>query len=354
MIYLVVFILCVVLLFMEQTKGFDKISFWMKWGAFIFFVLFIGLRYRIGPDYFSYQEIYQDISIREDLELFFYGVIAVFNSFKLDFIYFLLFIAVLSIGIKFYTFNKYSPYFFLSLMIALPISLLGDMGQIRFSLAIAVLWLSIPYCLERNLIKFLLVVLAACIMHNSAIVFVIVYWVTDWKINIYIMLGLWLLCYLISYSAFTDIFSSPTSDFGVNDLTEKSEQYMDAEDFSGRYTISIFNILTKLLVLALVYFLSDYRKNTGLYRLLLNIYFIGGCFFFLFSFNQTFGNRFSLYFLSFEAIAIPGVIYTIKDIKLHYLLIPVFIIKAFYQYYTLIYISYPEMYFPYRNVLKPI
>jgi hypothetical protein len=71
--------------------------------------------------------------------------------------------------------QKVFALFFLTVLIALPVVFLSDMGQMRFSLAIAIILLSIPYCLNRDPIRFGLIVFAASVIHVSALIFAIAY-----------------------------------------------------------------------------------------------------------------------------------------------------------------------------------
>jgi len=79
-------------------------------------------------------------------------------------------------------FKKYSENYALScFMFVVNRNLAGTMNTVRMWLAIAVLLNAIPYIKERKLVKFLLVVLAASMMHYSAMLFVIVYIMTGIK-----------------------------------------------------------------------------------------------------------------------------------------------------------------------------
>jgi len=351
MIYLYLFIACVVFLFLEQSKGTERAGSFIKWGFILFFILFVGLRHEVGPDFLSYQAIFSDSALREGMEPFFRFLMLLFSRLHLGYVYFFLFVATLSILIKTYVIDKYSPYFFLSVIIALPVTLLSDMGQIRFSLAIATLWLSIPYVQERKLPGYLGVVFLAGMMHYSSFIFLPVYWLAHRKINIYLILGIWAGCYLFSFSGFSEWFSSSFAEFGITEFSDKTSLYGDEESGGGRYGVSLFGLLSKIMVVVLVY-ITIPRNDSPLQRILLNVYFIGGCLFFLFSFNEIYGTRFSLYFLSVESLVVPAAIARISDVKLHYILLVVFILKAFYQYYTQVYVSYPDMYLPYKNILQ--
>lgn len=350
MIYLLIFFICIFFSLLEQTDGVGQLASYLRLPFLIFFIVFIGLRYQVGPDYFSYEIIYFDREKYLDMEFLFRFFISIFNRWGISYNYFLLFIAALSIFCKAITLSKYSPYFFLSVVIAFISCFLSDMGQIRFSLSIAILWLSIPFCIERKFVWFLIVVVCAFLIHQSSIIFLFIYWFYKVRMNLGVMLAIWGGCYLLSFSLSSlgifDLFSGFVED---ENISGKIDIYADNELYGERYGISFFGLFSKILVLLLIYYSSI--KNQELKQLYTNIYFWGGCFFFLFSFNEIFGTRLSIYFLSFEALIVPTAIYYIKDIKLHYVLMSVFIAKALYQLVVQVYIKYPEMYLPYRNML---
>ena len=349
MIYLVILVVFVFFALLEQVRGTGTFIPILKYASLIFLVIFIGFRYRTGPDYESYELIYQDKS-SPVLEYLFQLLISIAKSIKLNYNYFLLLIAALSLSIKWISLNKYSPYFFFSIVIAFQSYILADMGQIRFSLAIAVSWLSLHFCLERKLIPFLLIVFIASLFHRSAVILLPLYWFGYFNINFWIMLGSWGACYILSFALANLGFFEELSEFFVSEtMADKIDLYADNEEFGTRYDISLWGILSKVIVLGLIFYSSI--PDDKMKRIFTNIYFVGGCAFFLFSFNEIFGSRISLYFFSFEPIMVPIAIYFIKDIKLHYMLLSFFILKSMYQLIVQVYMVYPDLYLPYKNFL---
>lgn len=348
MIYTVLIILCVFFIFLENSKGCEKLLPYLQLGTVVFLILFVGLRYRTGPDYDSYEISYLGRSDFRFESMFNFFMI-VFRKLGATYHVFLLFIAALSISIKSYVLNRQSPYFFLSLLVAVGF-FLSDMGQIRYALAISVLWLSIPFYLEKRLIAYLLVVLCAVLIHQTAIVFLPVYWLCSLKLNFPLMLFIWAACYLASYTALGDSVMDLFSDYSFSDTaTTKMDVYSENESLNTRYVVSLSGLVAKTGILALVYYSPI--GDESLKRFYINIGFIGGCFMFFFSFSEILSSRLSAYFLSFDALMIPAAMIMIKDSWLYYSLLLVLIAKYVYQFIFQVYFNYPEMYLDYRNVL---
>lgn len=156
-------------------------------GVYIFLAAFVGFRYK-SVDYDSYVEIFNRSNINNfsfplfDAEggttgnEFIYATLnSVLNLLGADVAALFLLIALISIGIKFYFFAKISPYFFVSVLLFMSFSFFKELGQIRSALASSILLFAVAPLLERNLLKFLMVVLVAFGVHAYALVAVPIY-----------------------------------------------------------------------------------------------------------------------------------------------------------------------------------
>ncbi len=349
MIYIVILLICLILVFVEQMEGSQRIMPYLEYGFIFFLVLVMGTRYFTGPDYGSYMDIYR-FPGEEKIEPLFLSLIYPFRKLGMGYNVFLLFIAALSLGFKMWSMKKCAPYFFLSLLIALPVSFMSDMGQIRFSLSMSVLWLTIPYCLERKLTGYLILMLIAFLLHYTAIVFLPIYWLCRLRLSLWQSLGVWVVFYAFSLLYMNTALASQMINLVTeNDALFKYQVYGEDADYLQRYHISIFAFISKILALVVIYYASipDEKIKYFFY----NVIFLGGCFFFFFSFNEILAGRLSLYFFSFEALAIPMVILYTKDVKYHYFLIGLFVVKSIYQYTTLIFGEDAYIYLPYRSFI---
>ncbi len=353
MIYLIIFTVCCALMLLEQfleSSWLLRISQYLLVAALI---VFIGFR-QVGPDFESYRDIFNfPKDIKGNIEVFFLLLIGFFRSFGWSFASFMLFFATLSILIKMYSIEKYSPYFFLSVVLALPVTLLTDMGQIRFALAVSIVWLSIPYLEERNIVKFMLVVLFATLIHTSALVFSVAFFITPIKLKLRYLLLIWVLCYFAGLSLDNDFSGRLVELFAKDTMMEmKIDLYNDGETFVERYTLPLLGTMFKVIIMALLYYSPI--KNERLKQIFLNLYFFSGCIFMFFSFSEILTLRLSMYFFAFEAISIPLALYFIKDKSdvVFWLFLIGLVVKSFYQYNSQVFVSYSDMYLPYKNALR--
>jgi hypothetical protein len=338
---------------LENTQ--QNTEFVVKSGQIVFtlfLILFVGFRL-VGADYGNYEVMYQNSENTSSyIELFFSYTMKLFNRWHLAFPIYTCAIAALSIFLKIYILKKYSPYFFLSIVIGLPVVFIGDMGQMRFALAIATLLLSIPYCMNRDPVRFGLIVLAATFMHVSAIVFVIAYFLLPLNMNYYYMLLIWLGCFILSRIMDNTIIGDFIDTFAENSMVDvKMSNYLNDENrvYTGEVEYTLQGVLFRLLTLGLIYYVSTDQDR--LKSFFINTYFVGNCLFFLFSFNEIMALRMSLYFTCIEIIAIPFVLYEIKERFTFWTLLSVYVLRSFYQFYILIFVQFPDAYLPYKNAL---
>lgn len=153
-----------------------------------FLIVFIGFRFE-SVDYYGYMEIWDKVNFyyvgfpfynsgggTTGNEFIFATLISLFKEAGLGFVFFLFFIAFLSVGIKAYYFKKLSPFIFLSLVIYLSTSFFKDMGQIRNALAASIFLFGIKPMVDRNILKFSLVTLLAFCVQSFAFIGFFVYW----------------------------------------------------------------------------------------------------------------------------------------------------------------------------------
>jgi hypothetical protein len=100
---------------------------------------------------------------------------------------------------------------------------------LRQVMAVAILWNSTKYIVDRKLIKFLLCVALAASFHNSALLFFPVYWLCNRRYSITLILIVLACCFALG---FADIPSAIFDMYGdVSDNQDRASIYMD--DVSG-------------------------------------------------------------------------------------------------------------------------
>ncbi len=187
--------------------------------------LFVGFRDMIGGyDVYVYGEVFDVLpaltGLRPFLEsvrinnanlpqilepgfLVLNGIVKIFTDNR--YIYFLI-LSILSYGCIFLSFRKYMPFLFFAIFIFSCKFLLMSFVYVRQMLAMSIVWLSIPFILKRDLLKFCALMLLAYLIHNSSLIFFPIYFIGLKKINP-LLINLALLTFLIigASSLFTDI-----------------------------------------------------------------------------------------------------------------------------------------------------
>ena len=186
-----------------QSSGFNDLKIvkykkYLKPLSFVILTVFIGLRYKVGADWFQYLSYYNNV---EGL-----GTI-IFNAKNAPYFYdhnwepaFKLLCAITkSLGISFQglvllitTFNLYSLNKFVSkylsgdacifLVLFLSLNMLREFDILRQSLAFYILLFAYEY-INKNFLKYLLICFLASLFHISALIFVPAYLFFRWKVN---------------------------------------------------------------------------------------------------------------------------------------------------------------------------
>ena len=173
-----------------DVKSHEKLYFNI---SFIVLVLIAAIRYRVGSDTLSYMRIYDDIPAINNLA---------FSDFKLEPLWILLnslckfftpkfyllqaILAVFVNGVLFKFLKANTPYFFTSVFFySLLLFNYFNMEILRESVAICIFLLSLKYLFNRNIVKYILLVLLASLFHYGAIILIVFPVLIRIKLNIF-------------------------------------------------------------------------------------------------------------------------------------------------------------------------
>lgn len=223
----------------------------------------------VGKDYSSvanaYTRISNDIITNSDIRWFGYPLIyfcKLLAAFNLNYYGFYAIIGILTILFLYKAILNNSKYPYLSLFLFICFCLLYQaMNQSRQILALCIIMYAYKYILDKKLIKYILLILLASIFHNTALIFIPMYFLRylkfDWKtIVIYTLVTILV---IVSFSKF-DFLLSYT----------KYSIYFDTI-YNVSYTeSSIFNTIVRLVLLITCLFfknkLLDDKNTTLLYH----------------------------------------------------------------------------------------
>ena len=266
--------------------------------------LFVGLADMLGGyDRYIYSEVFQDmheyvtkgVLFSEEFLSFFgkepvYGLIndliAFFTPNRYIFILVYTLFLYIVYAVNFYRYTK-NPFF--ALLVFEGLMFFFTFTYLRQVLAAGVIWLSIPYVAQRNFKKYLLFVILATLIHNSAAYMILLYFIPRRKFEEKHIVLFMLALLIIGVSGITKFIFSISGDF-VNNA--RIAGYADTAEMGFRieYVIEATLFLSILLL--------NYRRidEDALSLTLANVYLMF-CGVLLFFCKSSDGGRISWYCL---------------------------------------------------------
>ncbi|MBR3412745.1 MAG: EpsG family protein [Bacteroidales bacterium] len=282
--------------------------------TFLFFILFIfaGFRDEVGWDYFNYLLTMEDVGWRianteflmRQLELFCYN----HGTPRLFFVV----TSFLTVLCYFMTIAKESrnPSASIIAFLCFPVLFLSSLVTIRFSLAVAIVFLSYHFLSNKRYLWYLVLLVAAFFVHKAALfaVFTMPFLVLHISFNLRTNLVILFLSYLFgilfnSFTFFSSIDFTFLNEFGFEDITQGIETYMVESSRGFSRTPYLYALVDIIILLS---YNGKAKQNgddpLGLYITMFNI----GCSItFLFTFNPTFASRIGQFFLCFFVLIVP-------------------------------------------------
>lgn len=250
-----------------------------------------------------------------DVEPTFILISSFFKRFFHQFGYRLIFIvfSFFSVLYKTKSIIKYSDFKYYSFLAYLcSIFFLHDMIQVRVSLASAIALMSFQYIIDRDFIRFSIIILIATLFHYSCILFFIFYFINNRKINVSIYtLGI-AICIFLSLFHYDLASILLKYDFGV--YSEKAKLYFEIQSWEG-YRVNKFNLIILFQIAYAIFLMFNSEKLILCNRysiLFLKIYLFGIYSFYLFSELAVFSFRIMELLIVVQIFLIPYVIYLIK------------------------------------------
>lgn len=160
--------------------------------ALLLFVIFslwlvVAFSESVGPDYHSYQGMYDALNdgfYKQEFLFRWIGLLFRDNGFSFAYFYFSM--TTIYIFTLYYVFKRYRNYLALNFLIfiIMPYGLIeGGFTYIRQNVAVAIFYLSLIYVLERKLLKYILSTFFAMLFHKSAAIAMPVYFLVRRKIS---------------------------------------------------------------------------------------------------------------------------------------------------------------------------
>jgi len=316
----------------------------LKYFSITLLIIVGGLRFEVGADWYSYKNLFLSISNYSDVfnsreEKLFMLIMFLSKNIINSYSFFIFILFNIAFLLKVKILNYYSKDFFLSLLIYVSaIFLIYDINGIRQGLAISLVLLSIPYILNKNIYKYLFLVLIATFCHTSAIIFLPFYWIANIRFK---------KKFILQILTLVVVFSIPLREFVLNssllDYLFTFQRLSGYENFlfnSERNTsipILSLAVFQRFVIFYLFWFYYDKLKcDKKLKNLLLNGYVISLIIFLIFSFSSEFAARLGFYYKSLELLIIPLIVSSQIKIINRVLLLILFLIYAIISVYRLL------------------
>ena len=235
---------------------------------------------------------------------FFLKIVGLFSD---NFHVFLFVMGIVWMALYYKTIKRYSPYVVVSLLLVLVGSFNQSLFVIRQHLAMAICFYSYKYIISKDIKSYLITILLAFLMHQTALVFLPLYFVYHIKNRRTLLLTIFIGALLMYLS-----FSYLLNQIGGNMLTGYSS-YLESDE--GTNAMGFLIMLSMLLCYCL--FLRRNAFNEGINKLLLISLLFGTTLCFVgIGFNPT--GRLAMYYSSTAFLAIPIIMQHISSRLIRY------------------------------------
>ncbi|MDR4893619.1 MULTISPECIES: EpsG family protein [unclassified Chryseobacterium] len=310
-------------------KKVDKKWFWF---LAVYFIIIVGLRDSVGPDYGSYKGIYIYSDTKSYYSIFMkmlhmegtetldvewlYTLInkILLNFFDAPFYMLTLVIAIFAMifKVEYTEDNTFYPFTF-TLFMFIPNFFIGESGQIRQNLGTFIVYFAIRYIKERKLWHYLFFIFIGSGIHSVCYLFLPMYWLARVPLNRTVML------IMIVGSVFLSPFEIYRSFGGFLDgmasnstLVEGFNGYMDETVQRLNGGIGIPEVMMAILTFFLFVFDNKMKELYPYYEYHRNYAVIGICLYFIFRNNPIFSSRLAGAFIGFSYIVIPNAMYVVS------------------------------------------
>ena len=314
----------------------------------VIFALVAGTRYRVGVDFFSYMKMFDTINYNVVEERLFVYLVRFLKCYINNLQVFL----VISIITMFFLYKVFEEnlekYYIFGFYIYMTSHFFAqNMGQIRFSLSIAICLYSLKYIDKKltfkNLILLLIIFATAFFIHRTAIIYIFIFFLVKLKNIKKNYLFPMIFCSFV----LGKLFITKKTIIFLGNLVNSRKLISMAY---GRYVSEVNFSLYQLVILGTAVFLIMYKTKSLKIILMRKMYFFGVGIYFLFINMAIFSGRFSDILLSCNCLLFPLIIKESKDKKLNLCIYIYVLCIGMYIYFSALYKG-ANILIPYRSWL---
>lgn len=355
MIYYIPAFLLLLISILYYSKGnANKNIAFALWLFFCFYtVVLVGCRYKVGTDWASYYELFND----KQFDFFnsgiaFYLIKVILRSVSLGFQSYVFIMFLISFLVKVIAFRKITSKYIICLMLYFSFWYLTyEANGMKQGAALGFVLLAVYYTLKRDLKAYLVCIFMAFCFHNAAVIFLPFFWLTKIdlpKIWVYsIVVGTIIISHLGLGENLILMFSERFAD---SYFAQKSIHYAIDEAYNSNILLS-FKSLHKLAILIVsMEFCTRYQCS----QIMKNVIIWGVCLscviYFSFSQFEIIATRLSLYYRVIEIIALSFLPFVFKKNWTRVLIIVTLFLYSAFQIWNVLQIKDGGL-IPYNNIL---
>lgn len=360
-IYIVIFIVLSVLCVLDLVEvniGYKKVLFSV---VIVLLIIISGIRWETGPDWDSYQNFYDNIThfVYGSTPNFFEPGFTYLNLImsRLDWSYttVLFFWAVVTIGLKGLVFNRYSSVLFI-LLFLYYCYYLADILSVRQFAAVSICLYGLKYVEARRFRPFAVLMILACLIHISSILFLLAYWFYGFKWSDksrYVLLVSGFLMGLVNISGWA--IQLVVNLIGIDaTIAEKLLQYGEEgleTSHTNPYLSFALGILKRAFILPLLIYGKRYTPDVirTRYEGFLNLLIFGNVIYFIFILSVPVVTRLALPFLYMEIFLLAYLLTSLSDFKLRMFFLFLLMVFGAFRLYLFMF-PYMDLYVPFQSV----
>lgn len=356
MVYLFIWLSSILLFAMGVTKSLARSRAAVAQWAVLLLGLISGVRWATGTDWAPYHIFYTINNTFSDFveyfqfEIGYKILIWIFASLGVPYTGWLFAQTLFVIWMKLSLIVR-RPYILICFLVLFGTSM-ADLFPVRQSIAIAVVIYSVGYLVNRQYILFYLMVLAASLIHFTALVFLAAPLVL--RLSYGVMFIGWALGFIVLYFFFFYIVFTIFNMLGLGEAAYLAAAY--SHEIAGR--VSLLSIGYKIILLAFVYKATPLVNGelTRYERAALKLTVVGVVLSIMLESISVVLNRLSIYYYSFEYIASSALIYFMlrRWIDRRRYSTAMMFASGVVIYYSIRFIglfnSYPDLYYPFETI----
>ena len=302
-----------------------KTKIYLLMFSVLFLSTILGLRGRVGKDYYEYIRIFKESGTLSDL---FYGsfdwtyihteplfnfINMILNSLNAEFYMMFFIFAFISLSVNHIALKRYSPYVFLSILIYLAHSfLLKELIQIRAGIASSILLFGISYLHNHEFKKYSIVVLIASLFHKGAIIAFLLYLFNLFDFKKKTLYFLILTSIIIYFLGIFNMVITLLQSFGL--IPQRAELYLSWDKYIQPLGLTNPTTVKQILLsLFFIHYKDFFAKKLPYFKGMLYMYLFSTIWLIAFSDFGILAGRMAAYFSFVEVILIPSIILMAKN-----------------------------------------